>query len=535
MSGTVGPGRIGLEPPLIEHPDLGRPGGEAVERPPVDAAPPTEPAPTGSRGSSSSWRPGSRNRDRRAAAAKVTLSSTRDSLGLARKSRQIPGVAGHRLGERPVRVRVVEIALPDEDVGLEVGEVVEDRSELRTAGDDRRGGATRSPDSPGPLRKLLTGPATLSAVALETRAPVDAPARRQSAHRLRRRSGIAPCARRRPSASPRIRATSRARTRPVPRRRRRRAGGRRREPAARRRRPPPTASFDRHRRDGVSTIAEKPAVDRRRISPMITCPTSVFITAWPSWTLHGSRWTLPSAGKKQVRVAREKGLRRRQDAGVARGAGAPGCRRRRPPATCCPAASTSSARERRWIRAASRAESGSGAGPHGRRGALASSSRASPPRGPRASVPRPPCRGWRRSTERGPTRRSTTPGALPTLTIVAAISASSARWSTRKATGRGSLGNTSEPASSRPRPRSRRRFATPTDLHAPPHPAPSASPKPSRRGAGASHVREASAEVPSTVSAAPAMAPAPKSSLRVRPRPCTRSYLRTPAAVSASD
>jgi hypothetical protein len=45
-----------------------------------------------------------------------------------------------------------------------------------------------------------------------------------------------------------------------------------------------------------TTIAEKPAVERRRISAITCSPAAVSMNAWPSCTAQGSRCRLPSAG-----------------------------------------------------------------------------------------------------------------------------------------------------------------------------------------------------------------------------------------------
>ena len=56
-------------------------------------------------------------------------------------------------------------------------------------------------------------------------------------------------------------------------------------------------------------------------------PTPSVITAWPSWTPHGSRCRLPSAGQDRVALAGEERLRGREHAGVARRAAARAWRR----------------------------------------------------------------------------------------------------------------------------------------------------------------------------------------------------------------
>src|SRR4051794_40529709 len=105
--------------------------------------------------------------------------------------------------------------------------------------------------------------------------------------------------------------------------------------------------------------------------------------------------------------------------------------------------------------------------------------------------------------------------------IVAAISPSAKRRSTAKATGRGSHGNTSDAASSRPWPPARRTFATPGQVQ-PGQPSPSASAAKSRTR---SQVPAARPPLGSH-SAAPAAAPAASSSRRLMSRPGTAALLR---------
>src|SRR4051794_34747164 len=98
----------------------------------------------------------------------------------------------------------------------------------------------------------------------------------------------------------------------------------------------------------------------------------------------------------------------------------------------------------------------------------------------------------------------------------ALIRPSRKRWSTANATGRGSQGKTSDPASSNPRPSRRRRLATPAHVH-PGQPAPSPS---ERKSSLRDHAPRASASpVLWSASPAPAAAPAASSSRRLTPWP----------------
>ncbi len=83
-----------------------------------------------------------------------------------------PRVAADRLGERAVGVGVVEVSLPDEDVGAGLGEPIEDRAELRAAGPD--GHPHRPAAAPRPRHpEAPDGAHRLGLAAAAPRSPVD--------------------------------------------------------------------------------------------------------------------------------------------------------------------------------------------------------------------------------------------------------------------------------------------------------------------------------------------------------------------------
>src|SRR5215213_3457544 len=96
------------------------------------------------------------------------------------------------------------------------------------------------------------------------------------------------------------------------------------------------------------------------------------------------------------------------------------------------------------------------------------------------------------------------------------------RLSTRKATGRGSFGKTSEPASSSPSPAARRRLATPVQCQSPRQPSPSPSAEKSITALETESDSEPKAlagAVSPSASAAPVAAPAAITWRRVSPSP----------------